>query len=81
MLSDLWPLFSNRRNIITTYSGRMDSCTHYASPKTYVPVEYVPLEDIEKPERYCPRGYRPMAIGDNLSDRYDVVHKLGFGAY
>ncbi|QKX53242.1 uncharacterized protein TRUGW13939_00318 [Talaromyces rugulosus] len=49
--------------------------------KTYAPVEYMPLEDIERPERYRPGGYHPIAIGDRLSDRYDVVHKLGFGTY
>lgn len=41
----------------------------------------MPLEDIEKPERYRPGGYHPIAIRDRLSDRYDVVYKLGFGTY
>ncbi|KAK2737609.1 hypothetical protein FQN55_000965 [Onygenales sp. PD_40] len=41
----------------------------------------MPLDDIEKPERYRPGGYHPVAIGDHLSDRYHVVHKLGFGTY
>ncbi|KAL7359747.1 protein kinase [Histoplasma ohiense] len=68
------------RNVATT-RRRMDSITPYASPKTYAPVEYMPLEDIEKPGRYRPGGYHPIAIGNCLSGRYDVVHKLGFGAY
>ncbi|KAJ9487004.1 hypothetical protein VN97_g6322 [Penicillium thymicola] len=41
----------------------------------------MPVEDIENPGRYRPGGYHPIAIGDRLSDRYDVVHKLGFGTY
>lgn len=94
-LSDLWPLFAAaphptsfsslisplyKRNIANTHR-RMDSITPYASPKAYAPVDYMPLEDIERPERYRPGGYHPIAIGDRLSDRYDVVHKLGFGTY
>ncbi|KAK2809177.1 hypothetical protein FQN50_004012 [Emmonsiellopsis sp. PD_5] len=58
----------------------MDSFTPQ-SPKRYTPVEYIPLDDIEKPERYRPGGYHPVVIGDQLSDRYHVVHKLGFGTY
>ncbi|KAK1145750.1 hypothetical protein N8T08_003988 [Aspergillus melleus] len=41
----------------------------------------MPLEDIEKPERYRPGGYHPLSVGDRLNGRYDVVHKLGFGTY
>jgi serine/threonine-protein kinase SRPK3 len=59
----------------------MDSIAPYASLETCTPVEYMPPEDVEKPERYRPGGYHPIAIGDRLSDRYDVVHKLGFGTY
>lgn len=95
ILSDLWPLNAaaphptsfpslilplHGRNIATTHR-RMDSFAPYASRKTCTPVEYMPLEDIEKPERYRPGGYHPIAIGDHLNDRYNVVHKLGFGTY
>lgn len=41
----------------------------------------MPIEDVEKLERYRPGGYHPIAIGDHLHGRYDVVHKLGFGTY
>lgn len=68
------------RNIATTHR-RMDPIDSYTSLKTAAPVEYMPLEDIEKPDRYRPGGYHPISIGDCLSGRYDVVHKLGFGTY
>ncbi|GAD91861.1 protein kinase domain protein [Paecilomyces variotii No. 5] len=59
----------------------MDSFATYGSPTTSAPVVYMPLEDVEKPECYCAGGYHPITIGDHLIDRYDVVHKLGFGTY
>ena len=68
------------RNIATTH-GRMDTIGPYATPKAGAPVEYMPLEDIEKPGRYRPGGYHPISVGDCLGGRYDVIHKLGFGTY
>ena len=47
------------------------------SPKN----EYVYIEDVELMERYRPRGYYVVSIGDKLHDRYRVVHKLGHGGY
>ncbi|KAE8154969.1 kinase-like domain-containing protein [Aspergillus avenaceus] len=44
-------------------------------------VEYMPIDDVEKLERYRPGGYHPVVIGEQLKDRYCIVHKLGFGAY
>ena len=95
ILCDLWPLcatvpyptrFLNRipptrRRDITATHGRMDSVAPYGASKMCTPVKYVPLEDIENPERYCPGGYHPIFIGDYLTERYQVVHKLGFGSY
>lgn len=43
--------------------------------------QYVPVEDVEKLERYRPGGYHPIAIGECVSGRYYVVHKLGYGSY
>ncbi|KAL9097369.1 MAG: hypothetical protein Q9163_006348 [Psora crenata] len=43
-------------------------------------VEYMPLEGVERLERYRPGGFHPIAIGDYLH-RYLVVHKLGSGGY
>ena len=88
---DLWPLFTtslhptNLRPIPSLF-GRatrrgMESFASSGPSKTCSPVEYMPLEDIERPERYHPGGYHPIVIGDCLGDRYDVVHKLGFGTY
>ncbi|KAL3480486.1 kinase-like domain-containing protein [Aspergillus californicus] len=72
------PLYG--RNIASTHC-KMDSRPPSACPKPCASVEYMPLEDIESPARYRPGGYHPIAIGDSLSDRYDIVHKLGFGTY
>lgn len=42
---------------------------------------YKPIEDIEPFERYTAGGYCPIQIGDCFhSSRYQVVHKLRFGA-
>ncbi|KAE8379342.1 kinase-like domain-containing protein [Aspergillus bertholletiae] len=41
----------------------------------------MPIEDVENIGRYRPEGYHPIVIGDRLHDRYDIVHKLGFGSY
>ncbi|PWY89710.1 kinase-like protein [Aspergillus sclerotioniger CBS 115572] len=46
-----------------------------------VPHVYVPIEDVEKLERYREGGYHPVAIGDRFHGRYRVVHKLGHGSY
>ncbi|KAF4219466.1 hypothetical protein CNMCM6457_003032 [Aspergillus fumigatiaffinis] len=43
--------------------------------------EYIPVDDVEKLERYRPGGYHPITIGAWLNDRYRIVHKLGFGTY
>ncbi|KAL5340599.1 kinase-like protein [Aspergillus crustosus] len=44
-------------------------------------IEYSFVEDVERPEGYCPGGYHPLALGDLLASRYRVVHKLGYGAF
>lgn len=43
--------------------------------------EYQYIEGVEKLEQYRPGGYHPVLIGDVLSDRYRVVHKLGYGTF
>ncbi|KAI1129347.1 kinase-like domain-containing protein [Nemania abortiva] len=42
---------------------------------------YAHIEDVEPLECYCPGGYHPILIGQRLNDRYQIVHKLGFGTY
>ena len=69
------------RHIAATHR-RMDSIINPDTPpQAEAPVEYIPLEDIERPDRYRPGGYHPISIGDCLGGRYEVVHKLGFGTY
>jgi serine/threonine-protein kinase SRPK3 len=41
---------------------------------------YYYIEDAEFLERYRPGGYHPVTIGDLLSRRYRLVHKLGHGS-
>jgi hypothetical protein len=45
----------------------------------YFPVKYFGIEDVECLEMYCLGGFHPITIGDHLHDRYQIVHKLGFG--
>lgn len=42
---------------------------------------YAYIEDVESLERYCAGGYHPVRIGDRLHNRYQIIHKLGFGTY
>ena len=43
---------------------------------------YVPGPDSsEDLEQYQPGGYHPTLIGHTLDDRYEIVHKLGAGAF
>ena len=43
---------------------------------------YVSEIDLEVFENYTIEGYHPTKIGDTFHrDRYQVVHKLGFGGY
>lgn len=70
------------RRHIATIHHRIDSNINTdTSPEAEAPVEYLPLEDTERPDRYRPGGYHPISIGDCLGGRYEVVHKLGFGTY
>ncbi|TWU73014.1 hypothetical protein ED733_000097 [Metarhizium rileyi] len=39
------------------------------------------IDDAEPIYRYGPDGYHPVAIGDRLGGRYDILHKLGHGSY
>lgn len=43
--------------------------------------EYRWIDGVENVERYQPGGYHPVVVGDELTDRYKVVHKLGYGAF
>ncbi|GKZ26364.1 hypothetical protein AbraCBS73388_002448, partial [Aspergillus brasiliensis] len=44
--------------------------------------QYRLVEDVEDLHRYCPGGYHPLEIWDDLDDgRYRLVDKLGYGGY
>ncbi|KAL3456521.1 kinase domain-containing protein [Aspergillus heterothallicus] len=56
--------------------------SYQASHKQDLPIlDYQPIEDVERLERYRPGGYCPMLVGDILQNRYKVVHKLGHGTF
>ncbi|KAH8698407.1 hypothetical protein BGW36DRAFT_376018 [Talaromyces proteolyticus] len=42
---------------------------------------YIPIEDVEKLERYKVGGYHPITIEDQFHDSYRIVQKLGHGSY
>ncbi|KAN0070215.1 Protein kinase-like domain containing protein [Elaphomyces granulatus] len=42
-------------------------------------IVYRPIDDVESINMYRPGGYHPITIGDHLHDRYQIMHKLGFG--
>lgn len=37
--------------------------------------------DTEKHEKYYPGGFCPVEIGDGITDRFTVLHKLGYGGF
>lgn len=57
------------------------STTTTPSPTNALGIRYIPIEDAENLEQYCPEGYHPTSIGDHIHNRYDIIYKLGFGGY
>lgn len=52
------------------------------APTTLPTSVYRWQEGVEDLEGYCSGGYHPTHIGDRyFNDRYEVVHKLGYGSY
>lgn len=43
--------------------------------------KYIPLEDVEELEQYCPGGYHPISINDTLHNRYRIINNLSYGGY
>ncbi|KAI1250835.1 hypothetical protein MGN70_007893 [Eutypa lata] len=58
-------------------------CRHYLGPDIHVGQRYYELDKIEAedPELYCEGGYYPIHIGDQIGERFKIVHKLGYGGY
>ncbi|GKZ37239.1 hypothetical protein AbraIFM66950_008696 [Aspergillus brasiliensis] len=45
-------------------------------------IPYQLIENVEDLSLYCPGGYHPLQVGDELNEgRYRLVHKLGYGGY
>ncbi|RAL10225.1 kinase domain-containing protein [Aspergillus homomorphus CBS 101889] len=56
--------------------------TSYSSSTRHSWLQYRLIEGVEDLGRYCPGGYYPLQIGNQLHDgRYQVVDKLGFREY
>ncbi|KAJ5186385.1 hypothetical protein N7449_011149 [Penicillium cf. viridicatum] len=72
---------------ISLKAGGMSRDTNGSSgsrPSTTGPgkTQYRLIEYVEDLDRYCPGGYHPLKIGDDLDDgRCRLVGKLGYGGY
>ena len=42
---------------------------------------YEHIDEVERLDYYQPGGYHPIQISDRFQDRYQIVHKLGYGSY
>lgn len=71
--SSIGGLASNSFKALKNFSSSADS--------GQLPFKYVPIDGVERLERYQAGGYYHITIGDILQSRYQVVHKLGYGAY
>jgi hypothetical protein len=74
-LNDIPWIFSTPRRSFASLNCGIESSVPSKSVATSSSVEYMPLEDVEKLERYRPGGFHPITIGDRLHDWYHVVHK------
>ncbi|BCS15625.1 hypothetical protein RIB2604_03500680 [Aspergillus luchuensis] len=76
-MSTFTPLKSDKTNRDTDASNA--SRTSTAKPSK---PQYRLAEDVEDLHRYCPGGYHPLELGDDLNKgRYRLVDKLGYGGY
>jgi serine/threonine-protein kinase SRPK3 len=39
------------------------------------------LDNVEEIENYCPGGFHPIDLDDEIEGRYKVIHKLGYGGF
>ncbi|GFN20380.1 kinase-like protein [Aspergillus tubingensis] len=77
LMSTFTPLKSDKTNRDTDASNASRTSTARPSKP-----QYRLIEDVEDPHRYCPGGYHPLEIGDDLNKgRYRLVDKLGYGGY
>ncbi|RAK83692.1 kinase-like protein [Aspergillus costaricaensis CBS 115574] len=76
-MSTFTPLKSEKSNRNTDASNASRTSTIRPSKQ-----QYRLVEDVEDLHRYCPGGYHPLEIGDDLNKgRYRLVDKLGYGGY
>lgn len=76
-MSTFTPLKSEKSNRNTDASNASRTSTLRPSKQ-----QYRLVEDVEDLRRYCPGGYHPLEIGDDLNKgRYRLVDKLGYGGY
>jgi hypothetical protein len=70
-------LFSMLKNV---FEMRMSSAKKFLSTSSYLLSPKTPVEE-ERLSCYSPEDYYPVSIGDVFKSRYQVVGKLGYGAY
>lgn len=83
-LSLLLPILRVNRSRLISFPRFQTTATHSSSPEnpnSLPPLQYQWQGDVEDLEAYYPGGYHPTHIGDWYQDRYEIVHKLGFGSY
>ncbi|GKZ81564.1 hypothetical protein AnigIFM56816_006085 [Aspergillus niger] len=92
----IWRLVSNQPyarkiSLMSTFTlpksdkmGRDTDASNESQTSTVRPgrPQYRLVEDVEDLHRYCPGGYHPLEVGDDLDEsRYRLVDKLGYGGY
>ncbi|KAJ5084579.1 kinase-like protein [Penicillium alfredii] len=74
-------IFSSRRTDEMSLDTNSSSGSRTSSTK-HGRAQYKIIEHAEDLDRYCPGGYHPIQIGDDLDDgQYRLVDKLGYGGY
>ncbi|OJZ81888.1 hypothetical protein ASPFODRAFT_222407 [Aspergillus luchuensis CBS 106.47] len=79
--TSLTPTFTPPKSDKTNRDTDASNASRTSTAKPSKP-QYRLVEDVEDLHRYCPGGYHPLELGDDLNKgRYRLVDKLGYGGY